>query len=109
MLDISKVVDKGWHDGVIFNLKQNGISCNLLNLLSSFSRNGNQRVVLNGQIPSWTDVNAGVPQDFILSPLLFVIYVNDLADGLSSNVKLFADNTSLLSVVHNAMCLFYLL
>ena len=101
-LDISKAFDKVWHDGLIFKLKQNGISGNLLNLLSNFLRNRKQRVVLNGQSSSWADVTAGVPQGSILGPLLFLIYINDLADGLSSIAKLFADDTSLFSVVHNA-------
>ena len=47
-LDISNAFDKVWHDGLIFKLKQNGISGNLLNLLSNFLRNRKQRVVLNG-------------------------------------------------------------
>ena len=101
-LDISKAFDKVWYDGIIFKLKQNGISSNLLNLLSNFLRNRKQSVALNLQTFSWTDVNAGVPQGSILDPLLFLIYINDLADGLSSNAKLFADDTSLFSVVHNA-------
>ena len=101
-LDISKAFDKVWHDGIIFKLKQNGISGNLLNLLSNFLRNSKQRVVLNGQTSSRADVNAGVPQGSILGPLLFLICINDLADGLSSNAKLFADDTSLFSVVQNA-------
>ena len=70
--------------------------------MSSFLRNRKQRVVLNGQTSFWADVNAGVPQGSILGPLLFLIYINDLADGLSSNAKLFADGTSLFFVVHNA-------
>ena len=101
-LDISKAFDKVWHDGLIFKLKQNGISGNLLNLLSNFLRNRKQRIVLNRQTSSWADVNAGVPQGSILGPVLFLIYINDLADGLSSNAKLFADDISLFSVVHNA-------
>ena len=84
-----------------FKLKQNGISDDLLNILSDFLRNRKQRVTLNGQSSSWTNVNAGVPQGSILGPLLFLIYINDLPDGLSSNAKLFADDTSLFSVVHD--------
>ena len=100
-LDISNAFDKVWHDGLILKLKQNDISDNLLNLLSNLLRKRNRRVVLNEETSSWADVNAGVPQGSILGPLLFLIYINDLADGLSSNAKLFADNTSLFSVVHN--------
>ena len=90
-------------DGIIFKLKQNGISGNLLNLLSNLLCKRKQRVVLNGQTFSWADVNAGVPQGSVLGPLLFniYIYINDLADGLSSNAKLFADGTSLFSDSHN--------
>ena len=100
-MDISKAFDKVWHEGIIFKLQQNGISDDLLNILSDFLRNRKQRVTLNGQSSSWTNVNAGVPQGSILGPLLFLIYINDLPDGLSSNAKLFADDTSLFSVVHD--------
>ena len=51
----------------------------------------------------WTNVKAGVPQVSILGPLSFLIYINDLADGLPSNTKLFADDTSLFSVIHDSV------
>ena len=49
-LDISKAFDKVWHEGLIFKLKQNDISGNLLNLLCDFLRNRKQRVLLNRQV-----------------------------------------------------------
>ena len=56
---------------------------------------------MNGQHSSWANVEAGVPQGSMLGPLLFLIYINDLPDNLSTNVKVFADDTSLFSVVHD--------
>ena len=57
--------------------------------------------MLNGQYSSWADIKAGVPQGSILGSLIFLIYINYLLNGLNSNAKLFADDTSLFSVVHN--------
>ena len=59
------------------------------------------KIVINGQNSSWTNVHAGVPQGSILGPLLFLIYINDLSDNLTSNAKLFVDDTSIFSVVHD--------
>ena len=83
-------------------MEQNGISGKLYKLLHDFSANRKQRVVLNGQVSSWANVKSGVPQGLILGPLLFLIYINDLPKGLSSNAKLFADDTSLFSIIHDS-------
>ena len=90
-----------WHHEIIYKLIQNGISGNLLKLLEDFLKKRKQRAVLNGQVSTWKNINAGVPQGSILGPLLFLIYINDLTEGLTTNVKLFADDTSLFSVVHD--------
>ena len=100
-LDIFKAYDKVWHEDLILKLNQYRILENLLCLIKYFLKNHQQRVVLNGQTSSWTNVLADVPQGSILGPLLFLIYINDLSDDLSSNPKLFADDTSLFSVVHD--------
>ena len=98
---ISKAFNRVWHEGLLFKLQQYGISGELITLIKDFLSCRKQRVVLNGQHSSWADVKAGVPQGLILGPLLFLIYINDLPNGLNSNVKLLADDTSLFSVVHN--------
>ena len=62
-----------------------------------------QRVVLNGQCSTWKEVLAGVPQGSILGPLFFIVYINDLPVGLQSNVKIYADETSLFSVMVDSL------
>ena len=94
-LDISKAFDKVWYNGLTFKLQENGISGNLLKASKHFLTNRKERVLLNGQSSSWTNVNARVPQGSILGLLLFLIYINNLADGLSFNTKHFADGPSL--------------
>ena len=97
---MSKAFDKVWHEGLLFNFKQNGLSGNLLNVITNFLYQRKQRVVLNGQHSSWTNIEAGVPQGSILGPLFFLIYISHLSDGLTSNPKVFA-LFALFSVIHN--------
>ena len=101
-LDISKAFDRVWHDGLIYKLKRCGVSGSLLSLLESFLKDRKQPTVLNGQNSSWRDISAGVPQGSILGPLLFLVYINDLTEYLRCNVKLFADDTSLFTVVQDS-------
>ena len=98
-LDISKAFDKVWHDGLTYKLKQYDIKEKLLCLLIDFLKNHQESVVLNGHFSSWTKVDADVPQGSILKPLLFLIYINDLPNGLQPDLKVFADVTSLFSTI----------
>ena len=92
---ISKAFDKVWYKGLIFNLKQNGVAGDLLNILIDFLKEKKQRVVLNDQHSNWSNISARLPQGSVLGPLLSLIYINDLSNNLVSNPKLFADDTSL--------------
>ena len=88
-----------WHDGIIFKLKQNGVSGNLLHFFQNYLDNRNQRVVLNGCCSNYSKVESGVHQGSVLGPLLFLIYINDLERNIKSNIKFFADDTMLFSIV----------
>ena len=100
-LDISKAFDKVWHEGLVFKLKHNGIGRTLLELIRDYLNGRYQRVVLNGKSSSWKEITAGAPQGSVLGPLFFLIYINDLCDDLSCDVKLFADDASLSTMVFN--------
>ena len=98
---ISKAFDRVWHEGVVYKLRRCGVSGKLLLLMQSFLSNRKQRTVLNGKTSGGGAIEAGVPQGSILGPLFFLIYINDVTDGLKCNVKLFADDTSIFTVVHD--------
>ena len=98
-LDLSIAFDRVRHKGLLYKPKCNGINGPLLSVVESFLTDRRQRVAFNGQSSNWKNVRLGVPQGSALGPLLFLIYINDLPQGLhADNIKLFADDTSLFSV-----------
>ena len=70
--------------------------------MSHFSISDAKVNVSNGQSSNWKFVKAGVSQGPILEPLFFLIYINNLPQGLISDPKLFADYTSLFSIINSA-------
>ena len=63
-VDISKAFDKVWHNGLIYKLKQNKVAGDLLDTLTNFLEERKQRVILNGEQSTWTNVEEGVSQGF---------------------------------------------
>ena len=61
--------------------------------------NRHQRVTLNGSESSWRSISAGVPQGSVLGPLLFLVYINDLTQDIKSQMRLFADDSSVFTPV----------
>ena len=101
--DVSKAFDRVWHTGLLCKLKAAGVSGSLLPWLGSYRSNRRQRVTLPGTQSNWNYIDAGVPQGSILGPLLFLLYINDIVKDSKSNIRLFADDTSLFSVVENPL------
>ena len=101
--DISKAFDRVWHAGLLLKLKSAGVAGSVLNWFKSYLFDRRQRVVLPGANSNWTSIRAGVPQGSILGPLLFLLYINDIVSEIGSNIRLFADDTSLFIVVDNPL------
>ena len=81
--DISKALDRIWHNRLLLKLKQTGVSGNLFQLIKMFLSGRFQRVLLNnGHTSYWETIQAGVPQGSILRPLFFLIYINTLPYSL---------------------------
>ena len=99
--DISKAFDRVWHSGLLYKLQVAGVTGEVLDWFKSYLLNRKQRVVLPGAVSDWTPICAGVPQGSILGPLLFLLYINDIVLDIGSNIRLFADDTSLFIIVDN--------
>ena len=96
-LDISAAFDKVWHSGLIAKLEQIGITDSLLSLFKSYLSDRKQCTVVDGIKSNLVEIKAGVPQGSRLGPLLFIIYINDIIDGLESEILIFADDCSLIA------------
>ena len=96
-LDIFKAFDRVWHAGLLHKLKSYGISSQIFGLISSFLSNRRLQVVLDKKSAQEYLVNAGVPQDSIIGPTLFLLYINDLPNDIICNIAIYTDDTTLYS------------
>ena len=78
-----------------------GIRGKLLQWIREFLTNRKQKVSVNNNSSNFVPVTSGIPQGSVLRPILFLIYVNDLPEVVSSTVKLFADDTKLHRAIKN--------
>ena len=71
---------------LLFKLKQKGINGKLQNLFKTYLTNWKQQIFLNGSESEWGLIESGVPNILSLDPF-FLIYTNDLEDGIKSLVS----------------------
>ncbi len=100
-LDFQKAFDKVPHERLLEKLKEIGIKGKLLKWIREWLRGRKQRVVINGKASAWTEVLSGVPQGSILGPLLFIIFINGLNNGILSDILKFADDTKVFGKVES--------
>ena len=82
------------HQGQV-KLRQNGIEGKLLKWLNSYLSQRKQKVCIKSCFSGLKSIFAGVPQGSFFGPLLFLVYINDIAKYLLSLTRLFADDSSL--------------
>ena len=102
-LDAEAAFDKCWHSGIKYKLKQNlGLPNRLTRFLSSFLSNRSLTVFFNGCWSHEVKLGAGTPQGSPLSPLIYLIYVNDFPEEIKKycNISQFADDTALYATAY---------
>ena len=102
-LDFNKAFDSVSHGKLLHKLSLFGIQVPLHAWSTDYFNSRSQRVVINGTFSSWVSVTSGVPQGSIMGPFLFLLYVNELPDVLTTTtaIALFADDAKCSKVVRN--------
>jgi ribonuclease HI len=93
-IDLQKAFDKVWKDGLLVKLKRSGISGNMYKWVRSYLHNRRARVLVDGRYSRKVLLRHGVPQGGVLSPTMFVLFINDLVPELPKGVHaaLYADD-----------------
>ena len=101
ILDFSKAFDKVSYERLSRKLKYYGLDEKTRTWINSFLTDRKQQVVVDNATSDIASVTSGVPQGTVLGPTLFLIYINDIADNITSNIRLFADDCVLYRTINS--------
>ena len=98
-MDFQKAFDKVPHKRLLKKIESYGIHASVQTWIKDFLSDRSQQVTVCGEESNWKRVTSGIPQGSVLGPLLFVIYINDLPDAVSSTPYIFADDTKIFRII----------
>ena len=100
-IDFSKAFDRVPHERLLIKMKSYGISLQVLKWVKGFLKDRNMRVRVGQSMSEPGAVLSGIPQGSVLGPTLFVIYVNDLPQVISSLSNMLADDLKMIRGITN--------
>lgn len=100
-IDLQKAFDLIDHEILINKLNAYGVCENELLLFRSYLSDREQKVLVNNSSSDYCSITHGVPQGSCLGPLLFLVYINDIAELPAESPNLYADDTAILAVADN--------
>ena len=93
-IDLQKAFDKVWTDGLLVKAQRCGVGGRMYKWITSFLHNRKARVTVDGKLSRKFLLQHGVPQGGVISPTLFLIFIDDLIKKLPNGIKaaLYADD-----------------
>ena len=98
-IDFCAVFDRVNHQGILYKLCSVGIGGSVLSILTQFLSNRSQHVMVDGCRSKMVDILSGVPQGYVLGPLLLLLYTSELFTVLENKLIGYADDSTLMAVV----------
>ena len=102
VMDFAKAFDKVCHEKLLTTLHSYSVDPTTIHWIRGFLSNRSQSVVIEGAQSLPLPVTSGVPQGTVLGPALFLCYINSMLEGISSSIRLFADDTVIYRQINSA-------
>ena len=103
LLDFSKAYDTVWRERLLLSMVNQGVPRIIIHWLHAFLQNRQAKVTFCGAISRSKKIRQGLPQGSVLSPILFLFYMNSVAKSLPKNTvnSLFADDVAILGTAES--------